>query len=443
MNWFSRYIVKKEIEKALTPINKKIKDMLIELQRLAEIQKNGGSMPTPVLKAFPPQQLTSTAIWESYVTPLSYPNYLVPIVDSINGAIVTRVADEGAFGIGDARQLRHNYSKKVAWNSDGSRIQLSGQNGKMLDGNTYEVVATIPNGFSWSNSTPNKIFNASSNGFNVSTINLNTYAVTLIQSRIFSDYNSMTTHSDENNVSDDDKYVCLYGTKSGSSDCWVVIYDIENDIVETELNTGHNISDIDWFSMSNSGAYVVMQFNQSGSASNQGTHVYNRNMSNYRRLSDESQHGDNGKNIEGEDVFVQWARDISGYAMSYTRLIDLNKIGLMPLSDCIGGAGLPGVHISCRNIQRPGYAYVSISENGNNPNQARPSLQIIAFKLDGSNTIERWCNTYARLNDTKYDHQAQASASPDGKQVIFASNWDISTEMSKDYAKSFVVKYEE
>jgi hypothetical protein len=77
-------------------------------------------------------------------------------------------------------------------------------------------------------------------------------------------------------------------------------------------------------------------------------------------------------------------------------------------------------HTSARNAARPGWAYVSHSYNG--PNWPPYRDEVFAVRLDGSQAIERYGNLHG-LNSGDYDAEAHAVPAPDGRRVLFASEW--------------------
>lgn len=82
--------------------------------------------------------------------PLSKPAYLQTVTDPTFGTKITRIVGDpgdplpnvpGEFWA--AKQLRHGYSKREAWNCDQSMIFLDRHSPNLwLDGNTYEVLFT-------------------------------------------------------------------------------------------------------------------------------------------------------------------------------------------------------------------------------------------------------------------------------------------------------------
>src|SRR5206468_8077147 len=75
-------------------------------------------------------------------------------------------------------------------------------------------------------------------------------------------------------------------------------------------------------------------------------------------------------------------------------------------------------HISTRNVNRPGWAYVDYYvEDGK-----RFSAEVIAVKLDGSQAVQRFAHEHSAFSGC-YRCEPHASPSPDGRRIIFASNW--------------------
>jgi hypothetical protein len=96
-------------------------------------------------------------------------------------------------------------------------------------------------------------------------------------------------------------------------------------------------------------------------------------------------------------------------------------------------------HISTRNLDRPGWAYVSYYPS---PGQ-RFNDEIIAVKMDGSKSVERLAHLHSNINGC-YRCEPHAVPSRDGMRVIFASNWATfcgsgcgSTSDIKDYVLAY------
>jgi len=75
-------------------------------------------------------------------------------------------------------------------------------------------------------------------------------------------------------------------------------------------------------------------------------------------------------------------------------------------------------HISTRNADRPGWAYVSYWPG---PGR-RFNDEIVAVRLDGSGAVERYAHTRTETSGC-YRCEAHAVPARDGKRVLWASNW--------------------
>lgn len=79
-------------------------------------------------------------------------------------------------------------------------------------------------------------------------------------------------------------------------------------------------------------------------------------------------------------------------------------------------AGSYASHVSTRNLDRPGWAYVTYERS-----PAPYRSEVVALKLDGT-VVERYAQTRNRKNPD-YWGEAHGSPSPDGQRVIWASSW--------------------
>jgi hypothetical protein len=75
-------------------------------------------------------------------------------------------------------------------------------------------------------------------------------------------------------------------------------------------------------------------------------------------------------------------------------------------------------HVSTRNTDRPGWAYVSWYK----VDGKRFSDEIVAVKMDGSQTVERLCHMHSASAGC-YRCESHPVPSRDGTRVLFASNW--------------------
>ena len=91
-------------------------------------------------------------------------------------------------------------------------------------------------------------------------------------------------------------------------------------------------------------------------------------------------------------------------------------------------------HSSTRNIERPGWVYVSYGKQSGK----RFSDEVVAVKIDGSQDVERLAHKHSASSGC-YRCESHPVASPDGTRILFASNWNQdcfacpSTSDIKDY----------
>ena len=379
---------------------------------------------------YPPELNLSDVNWGAYQSPTSVPNYLEEIIESLSNNRVIRISDETVFGC-DCSQLRHRYSKNRPWNADETKIMTGGSPSKIIDAETYEVLGNVSVKSLWSNVDPDLTYDAAGNSTFVKRNIVTGVTSTLRQ---FSQFTSISVGYSEGNLSNDDRWVALIGINGNNKT--LIVYDIENDEIVGELFKG--TVGIDWISMSQSGEYVVVSHNTSGSGANRGVKSYNRDFSNETHLVNGHPHGDIGFDMAGNEVFVHYGNTGTTASIGYTRLDNGNTSGTFNYSGATGDRGLWGGHVSTRNIDRPGWAYISDQGHPNDVDRFEATREIFAIKLDGSNTIQR----FAKHNTvtSSYLHESHAVPNRDGTKVIFASNWDNNAIEANTYPLMFVVE---
>lgn len=378
-----------------------------------------------------PDQVPNSECYGNYQPPSNdMPAYLQWFDADLSDSRIMRIGDKEAFGVTNNR-IRHNYSKDQVWNADGSLIKLSAQPAAILDGVTGEFLywANIPGYGRWSHTDPTIIYGATS-----STNALQQYSTVTNQRtniKTFNEYDSIDFGYGEGNLSNDDRYIGLIGRNGNTRTAFV--YDIPNDIIVGSMVLPSG--DLDWFSVSQSGEYAVLCWRPDGTSNNEGLKSYDINMTNERHIVDTTPHGDLGYDAYGNEVFVGYGDEAqwnAGYSMYMTRL---DGGGLTNLFPYVNGRGIWGGHVSTRNIDRPGWAYVSEQCCSSNPLAPR---EIFAIKLDESGTVERYAKHHSA--PVSYYHETQLVPNQDGTKIVFASNWNDSNWTSQQYAPSFLLK---
>ncbi|MFL0352534.1 T9SS type A sorting domain-containing protein [Xanthomarina sp. GH4-25] len=372
-----------------------------------------------------PETISLNAIdYNQYQPPTGpAPDYLEVKTNEFGNEVI-RISDAAEFGT-TGQNLRHHYSLDQPWNADGSLIKLAGYPAAILDAETNEFLywASIPSAATWSNVNPLTMYGTSGNRlvrYNVSTNNNQIL-------HTFSGFSSIE-YSNKGNMSNDDKYIGLIGENGNNQT--LIVYNIEIDqIVATHYIGASNMS---WFSVSPSGQYAIMYFSEDGNGENQGIKVFDIDLTNKRHLNDYTTHSDLGTNTDGEDVFVAFGDPTTRNNDYYLKSVRLRDGMVTPLFHFTQSTGVWGGHISCRNTDRPGWAYVS--EGCCNTVGYK---EIFAIKLDGSDMIERFAVHHTDEN-AGYGHQAHAVPNRDGSQVMFASNW--ANSFTGAYPPSFIAR---
>ena len=222
------------------------------------------------------------------------PDYLVPLDYAATGTTITRITDQMAFGVDD-RVLKHDYSRRAAWNADGSRLLLVNPYPALIfdasDFTRWETHQT-PVDALWSNTDPATLF-----GLTQGTVLVRYSIVTRIETplRVFNGYSHLSIGGGEGVQSDDDRRLVLIGERTGGVD--VILYDLVDDEVRILPIDGAiwEDEDIDWAGISPSGDYLVVKFNRD-EAGERGFDVYDsRSLARLRRLLPGSEaHADMG-----------------------------------------------------------------------------------------------------------------------------------------------------
>jgi hypothetical protein len=329
-------------------------------------------------------------------TSMARPGYLSSVLDPTLGTTTTRVSSTSG--------VRQAYSRLSAWNRDGSKILLGfTYPGRMLDGHTYADLGAFYqiSGAIWSNTDPNKIYgvDAQGNGNRLYAQNATTGALTVLRS--FTGYSYVTIGDGEGGVSDDDHYIALFGYPSTGGKHILVVDLVTKTIVADAVAP----SGTDNVQISRKGTYVVVV--------GPGTRRYTRDLTSYITLYPYANHGDNALDAGGNEIYVA---NSTGNGVKSFRLSDGAATILLPEGSAFGYG-----HTSGRNLSRPGWIYLSVYDN--TATAGKPGRdQLVAVKTDGSGTVEVF--GFAHHTDTTtYAMQPHAVPAPDGRHVLFASEW--------------------
>ena len=414
-----------------------VQSLLIAFIAMLWVNTASGQFPTET-------QLTKIDMIKGLPTPV----YLDTIIDPVYGSAITRISDETVFGptqVGPtdwwAPYRRHRWFKMQPWNADGSRIlvDLTYPN-YLVDGSTYKLIKRYdptkptrhpPTEAIWSNVNPDIMYGISGN----SLIKYKVSSTIRTTMHTFSEYNAISIGLYEGNVSNDDKYVALWCPKGGRY--FTVVYDMQADSVYSTYEMGpqgqqdyYETFGLNWVCISQTGKYVVIQWQRSGSGRDMGVEVFDNKMNFIRQVTGTVKNAyniDMGLDVDGNDIVVY--QNLSTCDIMTQRLSD-GKITKVLSGSKISKA----TTISCRNVQRPGWAYFGDFEAGpgsvaefhaaGTSEKSKASYNtVFALKLDGSETVQVYSHMHHSTNEGLYV-QPMPVPSPDGKKVMFASDWE-------------------
>jgi hypothetical protein len=348
------------------------------------------------------------------------PPYLAAIADAAFGSTVIRVSDQHAFGT-SSLQLRHAHAKRQPWNADGSRLLLGySASGFLLDGRTYTYSGQqLPNAGAgvWSSVDPDAFFTVVGNRL------LRRSPTTGVETvvHVFSDWTDVTIGAGENDPSNDDRSLALVARSSTRTS--VLVYDLRSNVVAGSADLPAQAgARIDWVAASQSGRFVVINWLADGATPGTGVDLYTRDMTFVRHLYDVSEEADLGYDTAGREVYVTFdGPDGKSHG-------DRETLMAVPLVE-----GAPtrvlrtdwvGTFVSCRNVARPGWCYVSDSTADASKSHAAGYDEIFAVKLDGTETVERFAHAQQSAA-VSYDWSALAVPSRDGTRVLWGSDWRL------------------
>jgi len=387
------------------------------------------------------------------------PAYLVPVSPAPLGVPILRIANDpglptlpvtGTWGT----DARHVYSKQQPWNADETLITIENRgtgaspSPLILDGSTYQPKSPPCGNYpSWdyrwhpSRAHAHEQVNVTSDGLELMWFDVASCTKTRSWTLpIPADYG---IGSGEGNPSNDGRFVLI----AGSTQIYVVDMDPQppfapypNRPIGPPLDVsqcGLANCTIDWAGMSASGKYAVVSY------SGDNIRVFDVDPStlvlaphvmptgSYRCAGTAGAgyiyslgHADVAINpfdneedvIVGQDECHLSGQTVNGVRIGHVLMVRLRDDNIVALTDPTNEAYAH--HISTRNLNRPGWAYVDFfQEDGK-----RFSDEVIAVKLDGSKAVQRFAHKHSVFSGC-YRCESHPAPSMDGRRVLFASNW--------------------
>lgn len=363
-------------------------------------------------------------------------------VDPAYGTSIYRATD---ISEGDGGMLRHEYSRRQAFNADNSRYLVQDGRGfwYLYDANTFANLGRIQDFVGdcepiWHASDPNTIYFTGRNGgmtwwsYNIAT-GTKTEVFNFTGKTPWPQATSFWTKG-EGTTSADGRYLALMATAYNQSTKSNTIYGIVMlDLVDKKIVGSLDAKDFpvphafpDHISTSASGKYAVPSWLHGQG----GTRAYTRDFSKNVQLIDSSEHSDLAFGPEGQDYFV--VADYSAGAITAIDLDTQERIDLHSLYPASGEAY--ALHISGQAFDRPGWAVVSTYADSANYSATYPAptlrpeyrkVWLMELKPGGQklNVAHIRADESAVSGDAAYFLEPQASTSRDLSKIIFTSNF--------------------
>ncbi|MBI2336141.1 MAG: hypothetical protein HYU97_05210 [Deltaproteobacteria bacterium] len=353
--------------------------------------------------------------------------------DAKFGYAITRISKPPNF---TGRCLVPEYSKRQVFNADESWLRLQDCDGRTLiyDAKNYQFKKILKDEITgaqdifWHPSLPHLLYFNTEATLKIYDINTDTITpVFTFKNPQGAPYVTADTFA-EGNLSNDGRYYAVMGRMGDHDFKEILVLDIFSKTLVSRRNLPTGIDFVDWVSISPLGHYVVVDY----ATSARGVEVYPLDLTKLlwtKPLG--TGHSDLGLDADGStEILVMDVYDpnlnktvIKKFLLRDGQTADLLNLGLFDL------------HISCRNIKRPGWCYMSVFDM--NDQQSTDAThwdlfadEIFALKLDGSaikspNGVERLAHHHSRRygNEGVYAAEPHATVSAKGDRIVFGSNW--------------------
>jgi len=364
--------------------------------------------------------------------------------DPVFGLPIRRLTDSRQSG---QSGVVPDYSKRQLWNCDESLLLLRTIGGDTLlyDAKDYHLIKSLDavggEDVFWHPTQPLLLYFNTGNSLDL--INVQTMQVTRITT--FSEYSFANTRG-EGNLSQDGRFYALvgqlYDVPTGEMTFKdLLLFDIEQGAVVGRLPLPAPLEDFDWVSISPKGNFIVVDYGGYKTGRYGGLEVYDRSFNFLWQKPVGYGHSDLGLDPNGDEILVigLYDADTNESILMKYRLADGTQTELLRHSPMVDH------HISCRNLLRPGWAFISTYATAERVDQggASPWLpfedEIFAVKLDGSRDVLRYAHHRSRRypphveepDPGLYFAEPHATVSPRGDKIIYGSNWGDTSALDR------------
>lgn len=368
------------------------------------------------------------------------------------GTLVRRITDPS--DVSDSvTAVRHEYSRRQAFNADSTRFIAQASNGwwYLYDANTLDVLpggrTTSPGrnaivGMAgdceaqWHPTDPNKLWFTDSYGGmrwyerDVSTNTTTTlFDLTAPVAALGWTQAARTWFKGEGRPSNDGRWWALLVQTASYAPLGIIMYDRQTNTIVGSTTLGGNMPD--HVSTSPFGNYAVISWYGSGAATlaqeearpisqAAGVRAYNRTFSAFRALAVIGEHSDLAVDANGNEVFVMvtfhGTNDAATDGSVFVRRLDTGATFTTPIN-AYSGVGA-GMHISGTASARPGWVVVSkYAGVGAGPYDG----QVLAVQLQPPGRVLRLAQHRSSVSD--YFAEPHATVNRDFTRVVFASDF--------------------
>jgi len=350
------------------------------------------------------------------------PGYLQPSRDPAYGTPYTRITDPGATlgaGIACGRDMcRHRYSSAQAWNADQSLLLIPIGCGGLcfFDGRTYEPLfrGARFGECEWHPLRPEAMICVTPSAVLI-------WEPKSAREQVLyraSNYRDLKFGPNKGNPSNDGRWIAIRALAPGGGEV-VFAFDLAEQRKGADIPLQGLPGRTNSCTISPLGLHVAC-FQNVPDGTDQAF-IFSRDGNLVQRWPEHHRpgHGDMTVDADGSEVYVGISKaPPDRYFIIKRRLTDGAVTVLAPTGE--------GQHASLRSTGRPGWVFVTYAGDpaavARRPGWAPFAREVVALKIDGSGEFRRVVHTHSVRHD--YWNEAQASPSPDGTQIIWASNWN-------------------
>jgi len=347
----------------------------------------------------------------------SAPQYMVPFTDPKFGTKVVKVTNPNnavpGLGLTWGSIAIHHYSDDQAWNADQTLLRLDrGTTPKVfLDGNTYKPLFALkaPGDMRWHRTNPDLMVILGAKGVSLWNVRKNTVQV----------LNPLTgytgaNYADKGNLSDDGNMVAVRATRADGKPV-AFAFNIATGQKHPDIDLS-NQYEVSWTTISPKGTYIVMDSKTLSSDANEHRRVFTIDGKLVQTWPEYERPGHNDFMVDsnGDEVAIGRSKSApDAYRMVKRRLVDGNVTVISP--PCYAS------HTSARNLRDPGWVIATFTQSYGNSGYWPYANEVTAVATDGSGKVRRYAQHNSAPNG--YFTEPHGTPSPDGKKVIFESNW--------------------